>query len=165
MDEWAKILLNIFILYGWFVIGRMLIHVIISGALKLKNLIVTEKSFNKKMKIVERMKKDGEYHDWIPVMVGLKQYHVCQKTGWCPTIEGFISMEYVETCKKLRKEEEDYKEYRDNKVKDLAAKHSISLEDMEKLMESVFDIKKQWALLKIERLQEEAKDAQKKDGK
>lgn len=106
----------------------------------------------KRQKAVQEMKERGEMHEWITIQQTdvegkVHDFHVCKKTGYCAELKQFFMMEYVHAEAIKQEYKKRYEEYRNAQVEILATEYKHSREEMEKIVESVFDIKKQFALL------------------
>ena len=120
-----------------------------------KFTINTDKQVKAKMKAKEDMLERGEKHDWIKIPLGTKEYLFCRKTGWSPDLNGFLDMNFIKKHDRKIKEEEGYQAFRNERVKRMAEERGVSLDDMEEIVEQVFSIKKDFAILRIEKKQKE----------
>lgn len=134
-----------------------LIRITMDAIVEIKEKLENEKIFKEKSKEVEAMKKEGGHHKWMEMAIGTKTHLVCENTGWCPELEGFVNMPYIEQIKKQKAEHQKYLEYRKTRIKELAKKYRIGFKSVEHIVDSAFDIKKQWAIQKIAKAQEKAK--------
>jgi len=110
-----------------------------------------QKLYEQKMREKDDMREKGDLHEWVSIPFGTDELLVCRKTGWCPERKSFIELHYIKMQEEKRKLDAEYKVHRDEKVKKLAKEHSLSLDDMESLVESVFDMKKQFFLKHMDR--------------
>lgn len=62
---------------------------------KIKKNIDSNKAFAKKQAEVKKMKEDGDFHEWISIPTTTTPMLVCKKTGYCPELGGFVSMDIV----------------------------------------------------------------------
>ena len=83
---------------------------------------------------------------------------VCVKTGWAPSLKGFIPMENINRVLEDIKTAEEYKIFRNQSVIALAAQHNMDVTAMEKIVEGVFDIKKQFHLKRLKDLADSMKN-------
>ena len=121
--------------------------------LKMSNKINAEIARRKQM--VADMKARGEFHEWVTIQQkdikgDIHDPHVCKKTGWCPSLQSFFQMAYVKEAVLREEYKNKYETYRDEQVEMLSTKFKHSRAEMEEIVESVFDIKKQFALLWME---------------
>ena len=125
---------------------------------KIKTIIKNNANFAEKQAAVEKMKADGDFHQWetIPTLQG--QAMVCIKTGWSPTLQGFIPMSFINNYLENRKAEAEYKEFRSARVQLLAHQLQLSIPAMEDVVEKVFSMKKDFLLLRVSKLQQELQD-------
>lgn len=152
MNE-AGILTTIF-LFGLIVglIVSFLINNITVQWKKIKILLEDNKEFAKKQAVVDKMRADGDFHDWIAVTDVVGTFLVCKKTGWCPDKKGFIPLELINSYLEKIKMEEEYKEYRNARVGKLAEELGFDLAKMESVVEKVFSIKKDFHVDRIAKL-------------
>ena len=125
---------------------------------QIKEIRKNNKIVNEKNAAVEKMKADGELHDWINIPTHEGEVHVCKKTGWCPKMNGFIPLDIIKRYEVQRQSEIDYKAYRDAKVEELAIKQGLTIEEMEVLVETIFDMKKQYYVKKAEQALKELEE-------
>jgi len=125
------------------------------------------KEFKSRMKTVEKMKAAGDFHKWINIPIGMKEVMVCSNTGYCPAENSFISLSYVKKYEAAQKREEEYIEFKKERMAQLSDKYGISLEETERLVEQVFEIKKDFTIKKLADLQDELSNDEKsiEDGK
>ena len=101
-------------------------------------------------KLVEKMRLAGEHHDWINIPTSKGNFRVCRKTGYCPSEDGFVPLKVIVMWENNKKNEEDYKKHRDLKIEELAIEQGITVEEMESLVETIFNMKKQFFINKME---------------
>lgn len=117
---------------------------------QVKEIMKHKKLIKEKQASVEKMKADGEFHDWINIPTPAGEIHVCRKTGYCPKVNGFFPLEAIKQYEKQKQDEIDYKEYRDKKVEELAIEQGLTVEEMEVLVKSIFNMKKTYYIEKME---------------
>lgn len=107
----------------------------------------------KKMK--EDMGKNGDMHEWINMTKYYKgEVHdllVCKKTGWCPKLNGFISLEQVKKELDKIELEQQYQVFRNLNYKQLAEKYNLPIDKLEEISEDIYNVKKQFYLNKIDK--------------
>lgn len=108
------------------------------------------KSFKKRMAEVERRKKDeGFTHKWITYNVGGKELHICQETGYCPTINGFFDVDFVQGIVKARQMEEEFNLFKQSEIKKMAEELGIGAEYMQELIERGSNIRSKFVMNKL----------------
>ena len=118
-----------------------------------------DQQFYNMQKEMEKMKENGEIHEWVSINTGMGDIIVCKKTGWCPSINGFIPKEHIESYQKeqenAKKVEEEYAVYEKNKLFDLNTKYGVNMvnKDMKSMAEDVYAIKRDFYIAKIEEAQ------------
>lgn len=124
-----------------------------------KNIIKRFKensTFNKKLRDVERKKKEeGLVHKWMNLAVGTKEYHVCELTGFCPSLNGFFSVDYIQEILKARKREEEYQEYRKDVITKIGEDIGLGYEAMNEYADKIVGIKTKYYTEKLEQLKNE----------
>lgn len=138
-------------------IANPLLKNAIKGWQNFKRILDDNKKFAEKKAEVEKMKTNGDFHEWITIPTLSGEMMVCKKTGWYPTAQGFVPMELINEYLRKVKLEEEYREYRNAKVAELAKELDFSLEKMETVVEKIFSMKKSFYLGRIEKLSEEFK--------
>lgn len=119
--------------------------------------IKNNKEFNKKKKEVEDMKANGDMHEWInlPTMQGNKL--VCKKTGWCPELEGFIPMHFIQrhlmNVEIQKQTEEKYEKFKESKIKEVSDQYNLDESLIHGIMDKAFEIKKEFHTKLIEEQQ------------
>ena len=90
------------------------------------------------------MKESGEIHDWITIHSRIGDFEdimVCRKTGWSPTLNGFIPKTTIELYEKyIQKQEEleqKFKIFKQNQVSDLSNKYNVPPETIDNIIEDV----------------------------
>jgi len=125
----------------------------------IKNIIKRVKSarsFNKRHKELERKKKEeGFVHKWMNLAIGTKEYHVCELTGFCPSLNGFFAVEYIQDILSARKREEEYKEYRIKEITKIGEEIGLGYEAMNEYANKLIGIKTKYYTEKLEQLKSE----------
>ena len=123
---------------------------------KIKLMLANDKLFKQKQQEVADMRPKGVFHEWFDMPKGDgNTIIVCKKTGWCPSLKGFVPMSRIEAYLAAVKAEEEYKVFRNGRVAELAIKMNLDNQQVEKFVEDVFSIKKDYTLMKIKELQQE----------
>jgi hypothetical protein len=122
---------------------------------KIKAFIDNNKEFAKKQAEVAKMKANGDFHEWVSIPSTGGTMLVCKKTGYVPSLNGFVPVEMVTSYLNKVEREKDYKIYRDLRVMALANQHGMHLESMERLVEDIFSIKKDFSVLQLTKLSED----------
>jgi hypothetical protein len=159
MNEYVALttILLLGVAFGLF--GRLALINLVVQIAKIKKIIATNKAFKAKEMQVAMMKAKGEFHQWKELPDGNgNTLTVCIKTGWCPSLKGFIPMEAVNRTLEDIRTIEEYKTFRDARVIELALLNNMTNEEMEKIVESVFDIKKQFHLKRLQDLSDSMKN-------
>ena len=154
------IILTVILLMGYFLgyTSNKIVDNIYMLMYKIRLMRETNAAFKIKQAEVTKMKAAGDFHEWqeIPTMQGSMM--VCKKTGWCPSLNGFIERSRIESYLNDLKREEEYKDYRANRVQQLCQALNMSTQQVEKVVEDVFSIKKDFHLMKAAQLQQELKE-------
>jgi len=132
----------------------------------IKNIMLTKennKEFKSRIEAVKEMKAAGDFHDWISISLGMKEVMVCRKTGYCPKEDSFISLVYIKQYEEAQKREEEYIEFKKERMTQISNKYGISLEETERLVEQIFEIKKDFTIKKLADLQDELNKDEKGD--
>ena len=120
----------------------------------LKNM---EKKYEIELKKVEDFKKNGGIHKWVQnVAVRLpngkiENTHVCEHTGYCPSVEAFIPVSRIKQIVETRKIEEEYKEYKNQEIIRLTQQYKLPCNEVtRKLVEEILSMKRNFHIKKIE---------------
>lgn len=136
-------------------IGGVIVKNLLGAYSAFMHILETNKKFEQKQKVVDEMKSKGEFHEWQELPTPEGNLLVCVKTGWCPSANGFIDIERINSYLTSQKIQKEYKAYRDERVRLLAEKYNYPILTMEQLVEDIFSIKKDFHLLKLNELQQE----------
>jgi hypothetical protein len=111
--------------------------------------------FAKKQAEVEKMKANGDFHEWVSIPSVNGTMLVCKKTGYTPSLNGFVPVEMIASYLERVKREEEYKEFRNARVAALAQELNFDLPKMERIVEQIFSMKKDFTVLKLEQLSQD----------
>jgi len=142
------------ILFVLFLIGFIFFSkTLINNFKRLLEQLQNSKEYNKKMKEVDEMKANGDLHEWIslPVRLNGQEAYVCRKTGFCPTIEGFVPMSYIQLWESRQKQLEEWEIFRQRKMEDLVQKHNLPIQKLEELSDDIYAIKRDFKVSEMER--------------
>ncbi len=126
------------------------------------------KEFYARIQAKEEMKVKGDFHNWIKIPCEMgEEMLVCSKTGWCPSKDAFLSMEYVNKWIQQKKLDEEYQAFRKIRVETLAEAWEMTVPQLEGLINEIFKIKQDFHTQKMEKSITEMKKVigDKKDGK
>ena len=117
-----------------------------------------------KQKQIDEFKKDGKIHKWITIPVntprdGIVETQVCEETGFCPSLNGFVSTSQIKYMKTVRETEKKYEEYKKNKMNELSTEYNIEIEKLNKIETDFFNIKKEFYVKKMEKAVEDLKNS------
>ncbi len=131
---------------------------IIAQVDNIRAIMKNNRLFKAKQAEVAKMKAAGDMHEWINVPSAGGTMLVCKKTGYAPSLDGFIPMQYINNYLENLKAEEEYKVFRAERIHKMALDNDSTVEKIEKIVEQVFSMKKDFALMRIEKLQKELQD-------
>lgn len=123
------------------------------GVLKFK--LEQNKQFKKLEKARNEMIANGDRHQWMSIRIMGQSINVCEKTGWAPTLNGFVPLHIIESYKQEMASEKEYQDFRNARVQLIARENQMTIDQVERLVEQVFSMKKDFALIRIEKLQKE----------
>jgi hypothetical protein len=161
MDDYLALttILMLGVAFGLF--GRLALINLLEQIDKIKKMLDMKKKFKAKEAEVAAMKANGDFHEWKELPAGDgNTVTVCIKTGWAPSLKGFIPMENIKRALEEIKTAEEYKAFRDASITQLALDNNMSRDNMEKIVESVFNIKKQFHLKLLQDLSDSMKNRQ-----
>jgi len=141
--------------FGWLI--NKVIDNIKKAVADIKALNAQNRQFKTRMDAMDKMKADGDFHEWIYVPSTTGELMVCKKTGWCPSLKGFFPMQNIKQHLADKQADEDYKVFRAARVEKLSKRLNLAIWDMEQVVEEVFSIKKDFTLIRLTKLQEELK--------
>jgi len=117
-----------------------------------------KKQYKNKMKELEE-NKCKDRHDWVSMNVDGKECHVCQKCYWCPDHKGFVKKLFVKAHLEHLKFKEKLEEYRKERIKEIAEKHSLNEDVVKEIIEQAVSIEKDFTIKHInEKIEELKKD-------
>ena len=135
------LLFMVLAIIGAIAISMFVTKIIIANIRYIKFLRAKNRKFQALMKAKKDLQESGDHHDWETIPFGTEEVLVCMKTGWCPSKNGFIPMEYIKEWERRKKLDEEYQTYRKGKVEALAEDYEMPYEHMEELIEKIFAIK------------------------
>lgn len=155
----------VFLILGAFlgVFTLLALSVLKTISKQLKSRYDNNKMFKEEHKKVENFKKNGGLHKWIKIPVmdphsgKIAEMHVCELTGYCPTIEGFIPLSEIKRVQTARKNEEEYQTFKKQETEAIRQYYGIEKEDIEGLVERVLSLKKNFSIKKMNEFREELK--------
>lgn len=122
-------------------------------------VLKVKSSYKKKLKekedAVKKYKEDGNLHKWVTLPVKfpdgkLQETQICEETGYCPAINGYVELSQVKNMLEMRKTEEEYQEFRKSELKRIQEYYSIDNSDIEPLVADIFGMKKKFHVQKME---------------
>ena len=141
--------------------GTLLVVFLVPTAIRIvkeyRRIAENNKEFLKRQKIVDDMKENGEFHDWVKMPVQGQFCHVCRNTGYCSELSGFVDVKAVKEYEKLAKTEQELKDFTQNQLKKIALAYSLDFDKLCQLREDMFEIKKTFYINKLEQLQNKLK--------
>lgn len=156
----SALLMTVILLLG-LVIGlasEWLIHNIMIHVTDIKEQLANNRRFKEKQAEVEKMKANGDFHEWVSIPsfdpAGGTML-VCKRTGWCPTLKGFISTQHINRYLDNIQAEEEYKSFRAARIQLISAETNLSVSEVERIVESIFTMKKDFYVGRIAKLQKE----------
>lgn len=152
-EEVMAILLLIGVGIGLF--SSVLINNIRINWEKLKTIHQNNKKFAALQKNVDDMRAKGELHEWQEIMTMQGKMLVCAKTGWCPTLKGFLPLQVIQQQLEHAKAEEEYKEFRAARIQLIAHERNMTTAEVERLVEQIFTMKKDFYVQRVAKLQQE----------
>jgi hypothetical protein len=152
-------ILTIILLMGMVstLVFQKLISNIVKAISDIKAVNAQNREFKARMAEMDKMKTNGDFHEWIYLPSTAGEIMVCKKTGWCPSVKGFFSTKLINQHLADKQAEEDYKVFRNKRVLQLATDIGKNFSETEKIVEAVFSIKKDFTLLRLTKLQEDLK--------
>lgn len=122
------------------------------------------KSYNNKLRSKKAMLNRGEMHEWIKIYMGTKEIMVCKKTGWCPSLNGFLDINYVNSMGELQLVKAGFEKYKEQRIAEMARDLGISVEEAKNFSEEIFKMKKEYYLNnmsnQLKRMYKKANDEQ-----
>ena len=106
------------------------------------------KAYRAKEAEVKKYKEEGNLHSWVTLPVntgkGIMETNVCQETGYCPAVEGFIPVPQVKHLLEMKKQGEDYEKFKAQEKKRIQQYFSIEDCDIDELVSEIHDIKRKF---------------------
>jgi len=112
---------------------------------------------------VAKMKKEGRFHKWITLPVrlpgkGVQETTVCEETGYCPSVDGFIDLMQMKEMLIKKKNDEEFVEFRREKIKELSSKYGMHEDLFEDVVNDIYSIKKDFHVNKMNESIKELKE-------
>ncbi len=136
-------------------LGKFFFDRLVDSVNQVKEIMENNRKFKAKMAEMDRMKAAGEFHEWVDVPSSQGTMLVCKKTGWAPSLKGFVPLSAINAYLEQLQAEKDYKEYRAARVQLLAHELQLTVPMMETVVEKVFSMKKDFHVERIAKLQQE----------
>lgn len=137
----------------WITVAAPLIYHTYKITAKMFKAIAFVRQNNKKYRAnmvkVEEMKAGGDNHEWISIPVMGQLRHVCKKTLYCPTINGFVSQEYLDKYIKAKEDGEKRKEFMEERIREICEKYGISYDILQQISEEVNTLPVEYAVQKV----------------
>ena len=136
---------------GAVAIAAFLIFLLRSQIEHIKHISANNKAIDEKHKQRDEMLARGEIHEWMKVVYGFDEVLVCKKTGWCPTLEVYFTIEFMREQESRIKTSEELKQYTEQKMNELAQRYGTSPSTMDQIADDIYSIKKNFFLEKMTR--------------
>jgi len=112
---------------------------------------------------ITKMKEEGRMHKWItlPVRIpgqGMQETQVCEETGYCPAVEGFVDTFQMKQMISQKKNEEEFKAFKELRIAELAEEYSMTEEAFGHIVEEIYSMKKDFHVKKMEESIKELKE-------
>jgi len=112
---------------------------------------------------VTKMKDEGRMHKWVtlPIRIpgeGIKETQVCEETGYCPGLNGFVDAFEIKQMLGQRKTEEEFKVFKEARISELAEEYSMTEEAFSNIVEEIYSMKKNFHVKKMEESIKELKE-------
>lgn len=127
-----------------------------------------KKGFKAEKEKLAKFKADGGMHKWVNNVAvtmpngKVENTHVCEHTGYCPAVEGFVSISKIKQLVTAREQEKEFEEYKKSEIERIRTFYSIEKCDIDGLVMDILSIKKNFHIDKMNKFKEEI---QKKLGK
>ena len=135
------------------------VKIIVNLYRKISQVAKNNKQFKQMQEKARRYKEEGNLHEWVTLPIksdeGHTQASVCRNTGYCPKIEGYISLVQIEYMIKMKRQGELYEEFKKQQNKKIASKYGLSEEVINTLSDDIYNIKKEF---RIRLMEESIKD-------
>lgn len=143
-------------------IALIVILMALSTLVRIANTIISlkarNKAFKQKQQELATFKKNGNFHEWVLIPVNdTETGYVCRKTGYYPTLEGFFPSTYIEKHLKEQVEKIAYAKFKSERMSEIAVAFGLKLDEMDALTQEFIAIPQQYAVGKLQFLQDELK--------
>jgi len=137
---------------------------------QLKHIVRLFKIRNAHNKIVKehqdkitKMKEEGRLHKWItlPVRIpgkGLQETQVCEETGYCPSVNGFVDTFQMKQMINMKKTEEEFQAFKEARIAELADEYNMTVEGFAHVVDEIYSMKKDFHVKKMEESIKELKE-------
>lgn len=126
------------------------VQIIAQNYKNIKATLKNNREYRKKVADVKEYKSKGNFHSWVTLPVrtakGIQETNVCQETGYCPAVEGFIPVAQVKHMLEMKKQGEEYEEFKKEEKKRIQQYFSIEDCDIDQLVSEIHDIKRKFHL-------------------
>lgn len=152
----------LFTIFAFGIVLGMLVKFFLGGLEKaiihVRFIREQNKEFSELQKKVDEMKAKGDMHKWMTMVIMGKEVMVCENTGWAPSLNGFLPIRMIEAYKQELNAAKEYEQFRNARIELIASENQMTIPQVERLVEQVFSIKKDFTLQRIEKLQKEMED-------
>jgi hypothetical protein len=94
------------------------------------------------MKDKTQMIESGGLHEWVTISDHTMEIMVCKKTGWAPSKKIFLPIALVKSYIKTAEVGAAYEKHKSNELNRLAVHYHMHIEDLEKISDTLFTLKK-----------------------
>lgn len=146
------------------ILGAIGLYQVLSLLMTFGSIVKKAWKEGQKYREMEKKKKEllknGEMHVWTEVTApdGLSKITVCEKTGWCPSRKSFLSLTAIEGLKAADKIEQEYSDFKKQKMEEIAAKNNMTVDNLESIYTDLLMIKKDFYLVRINSFLKELKE-------
>jgi len=157
--SYYQLLLAFLILVFLYFSYRQIKHIMLF--FKIRNF--TKKILKEKEDSVAKMKEEGRMHKWVtlPVRIpgkGVVETQVCEETGYCPSIDGFVDKLQLLQMTSQKRIDEEFKAFKKQRIKDISWEYGIKEDIFEDLVTAIYSIKKDFHVKKMEESIKEMKE-------
>jgi hypothetical protein len=150
---------------GYLILSPLFLAVILMFLLAVVRLINNffqlqnrNKTFKEMKDNVEKFKAEGNFHTWINFPINeTETVHVCSTTGFAPSKDGFVPLQFIQKFLKEQEEKEAYAKFKSEKMSTIARNFGLKLDEMEALVNEVVSIPQEYTVGKLQALQDELK--------
>jgi len=122
------------------------VQIIRTNYSRIKAMLDNNKEYRRLQSDVKEYKKQGNLHSWVTLPVktkeGLRETNVCQETGYCPAVEGFIPIGQVKHMIEMKSQGERYEAFRKEERNRLQLKYDLKNSEIDGLISDIHSIKK-----------------------